>query len=295
MPPAPRRPRTVTLLDRIRECNDWDPSRFRPFMVCDQAVGLVRDDVLADLGRHDGVLQVGEDVVRLDPALPDEDARTAALEPVVADLSARGRLLPLVSESYPVSSRYGDAPLLRLERAALPVFGVRAHGVHLNGWVRRDDGGVDMWVARRARDKPTYPGMLDNMVAGGQPHGLGVRENLAKECAEEAAIPAELAAEAVATGAVWYRHEHARGLKDDVLFLFELELPRDFEPRPVDGEVESFELWPLDEVLHTAATTHDFKFNCPLAIIDFALRRGHIGPEHPEFLELVAGLRPSAL
>ena len=31
--------------------------------------------------------------------------------------------------------------------------------------------------------------MLDNTVAGGQPIGLSLRDNLAKEAAEEAAIP----------------------------------------------------------------------------------------------------------
>ena len=47
-----------------------------------------------------------------------------------------------------------------------------------------------MWIGRRARDKPTFPGMLDNFVAGGQPIGIGLMDNLIKEAAEEAGVPA---------------------------------------------------------------------------------------------------------
>jgi 8-oxo-dGTP pyrophosphatase MutT (NUDIX family) len=279
----------VTLLDRIAECNDWDPARFRPFVAAGVPVGFVRDDLAPLLGTLHDALVVSDDVVRLRDHFPDFEARTAAMDGVVAALSEAGRLLPLAQERYPVAPRTGDPPLLSLERAALPAFGIRAHGVHLNGFVRRPNG-LHMWIARRARDKPTYPGQLDNMVAGGQPLGLSVRDNLAKECAEEAGIPADLAARAVPTGAVSYQHHHAYGLKRDVLFLFELELPAEFVPVPHDGEVESFELWPVERVLQTAERTQEFKFNCPLAIIDFALRHGLIGPEHPDYVELATGL-----
>ena len=50
-----------------------------------------------------------------------------------------------------------------------------------------------MWVARRARTKATYPGKLDNMVAGGHPLGISAFDNLLKECYEEAGIPPEIA------------------------------------------------------------------------------------------------------
>jgi hypothetical protein len=36
--------------------------------------------------------------------------------------------------------------------------------------------------------------------------------------------------------------------------------------------------------------TDDFKFNVNLVNIDFALRHGVIGPEDPEYLDLVTGL-----
>jgi isopentenyldiphosphate isomerase len=149
-----------------------------------------------------------------------------------------------------------------------------------------------MWVARRARDKPSYPGMLDNMVAGGQPIGLGLMENIVKECAEEADIPREIAARSRAVGAISYCHQFEDGVKPDQQFCYDLELPADFTPRNTDGEVESFELWPIEQVIATVRETFEFKFNCNLVIIDFLIRHGLIDADgEQDYMALSQGLR----
>ena len=63
-----------------------------------------------------------------------------------------------------------------------------------------------------------------------------------EECREEAGIPPDLAARAVEVGRIDYCMESAEGLKPDVQFCFDLELPADFTPENADGETESFEL-----------------------------------------------------
>ena len=73
-----------------------------------------------------------------------------------------------------------------------PRFGIRAFGVHINGFVKKSDG-LHMWVGKRAMDRAICPGMFDNMVAGGQPANLSLMDNIVKECAEEANIPEILA------------------------------------------------------------------------------------------------------
>ena len=57
-------------------------------------------------------------------------------------------------------------------------------GVHVNGFVRKAEG-LQLWVGRRAKDKATAPGKLDHIVAGGQPFGLSVFDNLLKELAAD--------------------------------------------------------------------------------------------------------------
>jgi len=148
-----------------------------------------------------------------------------------------------------------------------------------------------MWVATRAATKQTEPGKLDHLVAGGQPFGLGVRENLVKEAWEEAGIPADLAARAIPVGAVSFRCERPDGLLDEVAFCYDLELPADFAPANTDGEVESFSLWPIEEVLARIRGTEDFGFDVPLVIIDFAIRHGLIAPDDPDYQGVWEGLR----
>ncbi len=275
----------MPLLDRIAECTTHDLSRFVPFRVGGRDLGWVGNalaDSLRDMWSGEaGVFSDAPGRLELDPSLEGFDERSEAMARVVADLRERGVVPRLAEEWYPVVADHGEPPALRLARAAMPTFGARAFGVHMHGYVRRPDG-LHLWVARRSRTKATFPGMLDNLVAGGQPLGLSLRENLAKECAEEADIPASLAARAVLTGRVSYRMEIERGLRNDTLFLFDLELPEDFVPRNTDGEVESFELWPAREVLARIERAPDFKFNCHLTLIDFLLRHGVVDAAHPE-------------
>lgn len=77
---------------------------------------------------------------------------------------------------YPVLGRFDEAPCLLVERAAAAPLGLRAYGVHVNGFVAGGDGRERLWVARRSWNKPTWPGMLDHIVAGGQPYGISPTE-----------------------------------------------------------------------------------------------------------------------
>lgn len=52
-----------------------------------------------------------------------------------------------------------------MERAATPLFGIPTFGVHVNGFVRKRNGIIHLWVARRALTKPTWPGVLDNCAS----------------------------------------------------------------------------------------------------------------------------------
>ena len=55
--------------------------------------------------------------------------------------------------------------------------------------------------------------------------------------------------------------------------------------------MESFQRLPVAEVAEIIATTDNFKDNCNLVVIDFLIRHGHLTPEQPGYLELLAGLR----
>jgi hypothetical protein len=79
-------------------------------------------------------------------------------------------------------------------------------------------------------------------------------------------------------------------MRDDTLFVYDLELPADFVPHNHDGEIASFALMPLDEVERILAETTDFKFNVGLVVIDFMIRMGHLTPERADYCDLALAL-----
>lgn len=282
----------MSFLDRIRKVNQYNPEEFAPFVVDGRRLGAVRKDRVATLQAcSDGTIESNAGALGFSDGIRTAAERTSVIAATVERLIEAGALRGLRNEVYPAAWRFGETPQFLIDRVAVPFFGLRAWGVHLNGFVEKDDG-LHLWVGRRAQDRPTYPGMLDNMVAGGQPHGIGLVDNLVKECAEEADMPDVLARQSQSVGAINYVQQSPDGLKPDVMFCFDLEVPADFIPRNTDGEIDAFHLWPIDEVAKVVAETGDFKDNCNLVIIDFLIRRGIIPPEHPDFVELLQGLHP---
>ena len=279
----------MSLLDRIDACNAHDLAGFRPFTVDGTRVGWVRPGFADTLAAFDGVFEVAPDAVRLGADLGDYRMRTEAVDAALRSLAAKGEFPGWRGEPYPVGTGFHAPALFEMERAAVPRFGVAAYGVHVNGFVRRD-GGIHMWIARRAADKPTYPGMLDNMIAGGQPVGIGLMENVVKEAGEEAAVPADLARTARPVGAISYCFEAPDGLRPDVMFCYDLELPHHFTPRNSDGEIAEFMLLPAAEVIEITAETTRFKFNCNLVNIDFFVRHGLLTPDHSDYVDILRGL-----
>ena len=280
----------MSYLDRIAECNAHDLGGFLPFRIGEARPGWVKPAFARRLADFPDVFAVDEGGVRTAPRLDGFEARTEAVEAVLRTLSEDGTIGRWRDEAYPVGGTLFGAHLMSMDRSAIPFFGVRAYGVHINGFVR-DGGRLLMWIGRRAADKATYPGMLDNFVAGGQPVGIGLMENVIKEAGEEAGVPEALAAAARPVGAVSYRHETEEGLKPDVMYCYDLELPASFMPENQDGEIAEFYLWPVEQVMETVAGTGEFKFNCNLVCIDFFVRHGLIDPESPDYLDIVQGLR----
>lgn len=279
----------MSYLDRIHECNTYRPGLFRPVFLDAVRLGHIRHDAVAMLQRYPSIFKISPSRIDIHPSLDTFETRSRALDRVMRDLSDEGVIKGWRNEAYPVVERFGAPPFFQLERAAMPFMGMTSYGVHLNGYVRASDG-IHMWIGRRAADKPTFPNMLDNMVAGGQPIGLSLKENLIKECAEEANIPRALAERAHSVGAISYCCEVPEGLKPDVQFCYDLELPAEFVPRNTDGEIGDFYLWPIGKVAEIVRTTREFKFNCNLVIIDFLVRHGIVPPDHEDYQDIVKGL-----
>jgi 8-oxo-dGTP pyrophosphatase MutT (NUDIX family) len=198
-----------------------------------------------------------------------------ALARAAAVLADAGCYTPR-GEDFDVRALPGGTVLARVDRGAVPVLGIAAEGVHVNGLVHAP-GGLELWVGKRSAGTRLDPGKLDHLVAGGIAAGMDAETTLVKEAAEEAGIPAALARQARHAGTIGYTMERPDGLRRDRLHCFDLEVPPDFVPAPHDGEADSFARMGVDAVLARVRDTDDFKFNVNFVLIDLFARLGMLG------------------
>lgn len=302
------------MLYRINECNHMpDDISLMDFVVDGEKLGRVTPNVARRLCNTSPVFQLTNDD-SADNALTlgksagnTPESRTQAVASVMEELRDSGYITGWRDELYPVSMNFDkvSTPVFLIERAAASLLGVMEYGVHINGIVmsKNDDNKeeVKMWMARRSKTKAKFPGYLDHIVAGGQPAGLSLMDNVIKECEEEAGIPEALTKLGIQpTGVISYENYGGK-LKDKgegvmsrvILFCFDLMLPSDFIPTANDGEVESFFTWSLEDIAQSMNPNyHDpIKPNCYPVIIDYLLRSGAISPDSPKYLEIVRRLR----
>lgn len=287
----------MSYLDHILSCNDFSIEGYMPFIVEDELIGWAKTSFVENLRSYSSVFSISQNKLTFNANLISTELRTQAITPVIKQLHEQGIIQSWVGETYAITNTYGDEPFFHMERAAVAYFGVRAYGVHINGLVKKANG-IYIWIARRTKAKPFWPGKLDQIVAGGQPAGISLQENVIKESAEEANIPEHLAAQAELVSEIHYLGKNTLrrssndsvndqlGMNSDTLFNYDLWLPEDFTPENTDGEVDEFMLMSLEELAHITDTTQEFKNNCNLVNIDLLIRQGLINDNHAEYNEI---------
>ncbi len=275
----------MSFLDKIRICNQWNSDDYGYlYTQSGQILGRPKKDFAEILLNNYGRVfdELGAYKLRINRKFDTLEARSKVLYEILFDLQKKYQYFPLWRGELWRSSIEFDFPAeFYIERGCVAYFGVKAWGIHVNGYVQKPDG-LYMWVALRSSKKAAWPKRLDQIVGGGQPAGLTPMENVIKEAAEEAGIPHELAIKAESKNNLNYIVEWD-GLHNDEMFVFDLQLPEDFTPTPVDGEVESFHLMPIEEVAKIVEQTYEYKDNSALVMIDFLIRHGYLTAAHPDF------------
>jgi 8-oxo-dGTP pyrophosphatase MutT (NUDIX family) len=246
-----------------------------PFCIGVIEVGSVARVHLPALHPAPPGLRIEPDRVTL-TASPAE--RDGALARINASLRAAGLLRGWRDEIFSIVDPRGDPArsrvLARTERAAARFWGTLTQGAHANGWVAGPDGRpAHLWIARRALDKSTDPGLLDNLVGGGVPDGQTPWQALMRESWEEAGLAADVAGLARPVGVLRVQREVAHGLQFEDLHAHDLALPAGLEPRNQDGEVQSFACLPVAQALGLAAG-REMTVNAALVTLDFGVRHG---------------------
>ena len=166
-------------------------------------------------------------------------------------------------------------------------------------YTRTAKGALKFWIPRRAASRSTFPGMLDNTVAGGVAYGEMPFECIVREAAEEASLPEDLVRRNTkSVGAItWFNIKDSKSggevglLQPGIQYVYDLEIPEDVVPKPMDGESEDFRLLDVEEV-RKAMGEEQFRPSCAMVIMDFMVRHAIVTAENEkDYVEICARLK----
>jgi len=124
-------------------------------------------------------------------------------------------------------------------------------------------------------------------VAGGHPFNLSLIENVMKEAYEEAGVPSEWIRKDGKSNPKFTDLTHdpitintskADGscMKHSMYYSCDLEVPRSWSPRAVDGEVEEFLLYTMDELERELRYGTAVRPSMVAVLVDFMIRHGQL-------------------
>ena len=282
-----------TLNDFVVNACAFDPAdSLIPFTVDGVLAGWIKRSFAERLNEWPQYFTVRPRGVGMHGHFESAEHRSAAIAEVVESLAAETVITGWRGELVSVGESFYAPPLFHIERAAARHFGLTVYASHLNGLTARN-GEPHMWIARRADSKAIDPGLLDNLVGGRIPRGLSPFETLVKECFEEAGMAADLARTAKGAGVVRSKREVEEGLHHEIIFVHDIILPESFVPANKDGEVADFTCMPIAELLAQIEKKADiFSIDAALVILDCLIRRGYLGSNREDYLDIIHALRP---
>lgn len=281
----------MSYLERIDAVNTARRAQYRPLLLASgERIGRIWQHNIAPLHKAGICLQENQQNELIWQVSTDINERNTLLANAARNMLETGYISGWRDELFPIKQSYYAPVQALIERAAVPVLGVNGYGVHLNGITQRN-GKAHMWIARRSKDKPVEPDKLDQIVAGGIPYQIDIFDNLIKESSEEAGIPAAVIRMSCCVGLISYTEQVNNGIRADVIFNYDLQLPPDFIPQNQDGEVSEFICLSIAEVAELVETSDIFKANAALVIIDYLVRHGYITPKHPDYEAICLRMR----
>lgn len=220
---------------------DLPPVGSQPITVCGRVAGWATPEAIACLSQINGV-KVTDEALHIAWCDQPCDTVNTFLAHIAERLNEAGlvkawrnELLDLVAEGQKVAA---------IERGAVRPLGLLTQAVHLNAWSA--DGKI--WVAKRADNKPTDPGMWDTLVGGLAVANEPLETSLLRETEEEAGLlPKHLAnLEPMRMLLRMYRRL-PEGYQVENVLVNDCVLGEDVIPQNQDGEVSETRLLSIAE------------------------------------------------
>lgn len=259
------------LLHYLQDAFNADVSTWQRLFLCGKALGYLNERW------HQQIKQDLPDLVSEDPSGVHVNCRdwlhcADVLQNVGRDWYDLGLFDGWRNEKFDVCD--GKENLFALERALFRPLGLVSKAVHINGFTERDDE-LMMWIGKRSPFKAVDPDKLDNLVGGGVASGESLAEAGAREGFEEAGLSANITNTLQHPRTIYSQRQVSRGLHREYLSVYDVFLPPSIQPENQDGEVASFTLMAIPEIIE-AMLDGRFMNDAMLVTLDGLLHQGWI-------------------
>ncbi len=226
----------------IKRIQQLPPVGSRPLTVAGRVAGWITAKATGHLEGLPGI-HIGDEAVHITASLPKRLPLDAVMAQLAAALKDTGCLRGWRNELLDV---YGEGRrLAAMERAAMRPLGLLTKAVHLNAW--SPDG--RLWVARRALDKSTDPGMWDTLVGGLAGAGENLDTALLRESYEEAGLSAADIQNREPMRIILRMHRRLpEGYQVEDVLVSDCVLAESVSPQNMDGEVSEVRLVTVEEL-----------------------------------------------
>jgi len=193
-----------SILELTRLLNNFNPNFHKvvPFYLDTVKIGALSKEVFPELKKYNKTFKrklrpfsINSQRVTFSDYIDTFDKRSQVINDLLCywrDNNTFNCLKGWRNEVFPVFDGNHEIAF-RIERSGIALFGFRAYGCHINGYIEDPDTHeIKMWIAQRSLTKQTFPGKLDNIVAGGIAFPYNPTETAIKECLEEASMPNEI-------------------------------------------------------------------------------------------------------
>lgn len=242
------------------------PTGSRPLTLSGRVAGWITEKATHHLSDMPGV-QIEDEAVHITAVTSRRLSLSQVLEQLATGLQGTGCLRGWRDELLDVIGE--GEQLAVIERAAMRPLGLLTRAVHLNAW--SSDGKI--WVARRALDKQSDPGMWDTLVGGLVAAGESPEESLLRESDEEAGLQSEQLAQCTPLRTILRMHRQLpEGYQVEDVLVGDCVLDDSVKPVNKDGEVSEFRLLSYKDVWDMIEQG-EFTYEAELTLLDSMQRQ----------------------
>ena len=163
------------------------------------------------------------------------------------------------------------------------------YGIAVNGYVYNEDGEISLWIQKRSLSSLIWPKKLDNFVSGSISTKYSAKETACYSAEKGANMPTKISRRLGPVGYLGTFYQFKDELIANVTFIYDIELPYNYQPTNLEDKENEFRLVPASKILEMLCDeAHLMVPKTRNILFDFLIRKEVLDLENePDLPEII--------